>query len=634
MDLLVEDVSRFLRQAPPFSFLDDDTLASVAGSLSMEYYPAGTTILRQGGQPSTALRLIKKGGVKITVSSDGGDETLIDYRGDGDNFGFLSLIGKDAQDTTITSVEDTICYLLPKDRVLKLLESNPAFTEYFLKKHLSKYIHRASVDNGRLHGAGGRGAALYTTQVSDVMNSSVITVRTGSSIREAARKMAAGRVGSVVVVGADGAAIGIVTDEDLRSKVVAEGRSYDADVTTIMSSPLVSVDARRYCFDVLLTMLGRGIHHVLVTDDGRIAGIVTNHDLLFQQGVSPLVLARNIASQEAVDGLADMARKISDIVGLLLKEGARAAIIMRIVTELNDHVLRRAVYLAGKRFGAAPVPYCWLALGSEGRCEQVYASDQDNAVVYQQPLTDDEEEIAWRYFSPFTVEVQDILERCGFPPCEQGFMASNPLWCQPPVTWNRHFTRWLAEPRFESLATAQIFYDMRPVAGDSALSADVRRHALAQVDNYKIFLGSLANQVTKNRPPLGFFKSFVVEKSGEHRDELNLKVKGSLPIVDIMRFFALEKGIDATSTLERIAQLRDSHATVMRFGDELDQSFEFIMLLRIINQHRQHEAGLAITDFINPDQLTSVEKKGLKDAFETTSRVLDTIVERYRLFIC
>ncbi len=600
----------------------------------MEFYPKGSTILHQDGPPSEYLRIIKKGGVKVFIKPDNGEEVLIDYRSEGDSFGLLSLVGGDKSRANVVAVDDTICYLLNKTAILKLVDSVPAFTEFFLKSFLNKFIDKTYEEmhnKSLLFGGGDK--LLFTTPVGEIAVRNVMTAPQTISIRKAAEIMSERRYSSLVIVDEEGVPAGIVTDRDLRDKVVSKGRTGSEKVSDIMSVSLIKSEARDYCFEALLKMIRYNIHHLLVVDQGKLMGIVTNHDLMMLQGTSPISLVREIESQQTIDGLVPAARKTNEIVGLLLKEGARASNITRIITEINDRLVKKIIEIAEKEFGSPPLPYCWMVFGSEGRKEQTFRTDQDNAIIYEDPLTEKEDAEARTYFSVFSAFIRDSLIKCGFPRCPANYMASNPEWCQPVKIWKKYFSSWVYTPTPDAVMKSLIFFDFRPLYGDFGLADSLRDFLSSFLDGQMIFLGYMANMVIKNTPPVGFFKSLIVEKSGEHKDELNLKVKGIAPIVDIVRLFSLEKGLKETSTLERLSELRERHTIVREYADELEHAFEFIMLLRIQNQFEQIEAEKMPDNFINPKKLSNLEKRTMKESFTLISKLQDIIIERYKPLI-
>ncbi|MBI5100392.1 MAG: cyclic nucleotide-binding/CBS domain-containing protein [Nitrospirae bacterium] len=621
----------FLKNTQPFQLLDERTLAAVSDGITEAIYPAGSTILKQDGPPSEYLRIIKKGGVKVYIALDGEEDVVIDYRAEGDSFGLLSLVGGDRSRANVVAYEDTSCYLIDKKTIQGLMETNPAFSEFFYKSFLNKYIdktYKEMHNKSLLYGGGEK--LFFTTPVGELASRELITAGLDTSIRESAELMSANKVSCLVLLDSDGIAAGIVTDRDLREKVVSKARNVSDPVSAIMTVPLMKVEAREYCFEALLKMIRYNIHHLLVVDEGRLKGIITNHDLMMLQGTSPISVAMEIEAQQTIDGLAPVAGKINKIVALLLKEGARASNITRIISEINDRMVRRVLEIAERKFGAPPLSYCWIAFGSEGRKEQTFKTDQDNAIIYENPKSEEDEKRALEYFSGFTVFVRDSLVRCGFPLCPANYMASNPKWCQPVKSWESLFYRWISSPTPESVLHSLIFFDFRPLSGNLKLAENLRVYLEKILKGQNIFLARMASVITNNRPPLGFFRTFVVEKSGEHKDRLDLKLRGVGPMVDIARLFALESGVMETSTLERIKAMKPVHPVIIELGDELEQAFEFISLLRIHHQMGLIERGLPPDNFINPNRLSNMEKKSLRESFQLVLKIQDAIVELFR----
>jgi CBS domain-containing protein len=629
--MLTHAPAAFLHGIPPFQILDETTLEALAETVCLDFYPKGFPILTQGGPASDALQVVVTGGTKVSMRSGENEEIVVDYRSEGDAIGFLSLYSGDRSRTDVTAVEDTTCYLIPREPFLALLEANPDVREYFHRTFLAKYMDKAFSDmRNRSQLLGGGGKRLFTTTVGDLATHAVVTAPRGITIRAAAEIMSRQRISSVVLVDADGSPAGIITDRDLRDKVAARGRSTAEPVASIMSTALIKADVADYCFEALLTMLRHNIHHLLVVSQGRLRGIITNPDLLVLQGTSPISVVREIDGQTDLEGLVQAAAKIDDIVGLLLKDGAKAGSIMRIITEINDRLVRKLIDFALRALGPAPLPWCWLSFGSEGRREQAFRTDQDNALVFADPGSPREEAQAREWFARFARYMRDGLARCGFAPCPAGYMADNPSWSQPLGAWRDLFTKWVCNPGPEALLRAAIFFDFRGLAGTLSLAEELRAHLNRTTRNQSVFFARLAGTVTEHRPPLGFFGSIAVEGRGAHKDKLNLKISALGPIVGIARLCALEAGIPQTGTLARLAALQADHPLLGRFGEELAQAFEFLSLLRIQHQLEQRRAGGQGDNFIDPESLGSFEKKSLKDAFRLVSRVQDLIVEQYR----
>ena len=396
--MIIEDVLSFLKGIPPFQFLEEPVLRKAAGGLSLEFYPKDTVILKQNGPPSDSLRVIKKGAVKVLMGDETGEEIVLEYKGEGDNFGFLSLIGKDRQRTTVKAVEDTLCYIMDAPRVRKLIETSPAFNEYFMA-YLSRYVDRTYQEmhqRNALYSDSDR--LLFTTPVGSIAIP-LITVSEKTSIQEAAQVMAQHKISSLIIRNENNLPTGIVTDRDLREKVVAKGRNIVEAVKNIGNLSLIRVDGTDTCFEALLKMIQYGIHHLLVVEEGALKGIVTNHDLMLLQGTSPVSFANDILNQETVEGLVPLTRKIFNIINLLLKEDTQVAHLSNIITEIYDRLFRKVMEIGEKKFGPPPLPYCFVVLGSEGRREQIFKTRQDHALIYFDPGTPGAEIEAAGYFA-------------------------------------------------------------------------------------------------------------------------------------------------------------------------------------------------------------------------------------------
>jgi CBS domain-containing protein len=367
----------------------------------------------------------------------------------------------------------------------------------------------------------------------------------------------------------------------------------------------------------------------LVTEDGRPKGALTSHDLMLLQGKSPLSLARSIEQQQSVDDLATAQKRIGDLLPLLMREGARASHITRVVAELNDRVMVKILKLAEEKLGPSPVAYCWVVLGSEGRREQTFKTDQDNALLYDNP-PDELRACANEYFAELAAFAQKALERCGYPPCPGGWMASNPRWRMPLSAWKAIFKQWIEEAEYHSVEDALILLDMRPIAGDVSLHERLATDIADQLKGASFFKSVLACISIGRKPPLGFFRTFVLDRSGEHKEELDIKETGTGPVVDATRLFAVDAGISQTNTVDRLIALRTTKYMDENVLTELQEAFEFLTLLRLENQLQQARDGKPLNNFISPRKLTHLQRGLLREAFQTVARVQSLIDDRFR----
>jgi CBS domain-containing protein len=598
--------------------------------MTLEYFPKDEVILAAGRQVSEALYIVQKGAVKLGIRTNVGKELVLDMRSEGEVFGLMSLMGRDVARLDVVALEDTLCYSIPAEDVQELMERHREVSEYFMRASITRYMDRSLAElRTQVNLMGNAEQLLYSLAAGDVARHRAVVCSESATICDAAKVVSMGKSGALFVVDTEGRAIGVVTDRDFAKKVVAGGVATDLPVTKIMTTPVIAVESSARIFEALLVMLGRNIHHILVTEEGKPKSVLTSHDLMLLQGKSPLSLARHIEQQQSIEDLAVAQKRIGDLLPLLMREGARASHITRVVAELNDRVMTKILELGEEKLGPPPVPYCWVVLGSEGRREQTFKTDQDNALLYADPEEADRAR-ASEYFEKLAVYAQEALEKCGYPACTGGWMASNPRWRMPLEAWQAMFREWIGEAAYHSVEDALILLDMRPVAGDFSLYAKLAAGIAEQLKTASFFKSILACISVGRKPPLGFFRSFVLDRSGEHKEELSIKDTGTGPIVEASRLFAADAGISHTNTVDRLSALRAAEYMDPKVLTDLQEAFEFLTLIRLENQLQQAREGKPLSNYISPRKLTNLQKGLLREAFQTVARMQSVIDDRFR----
>lgn len=627
-------VLEFIRRIRPFSELDEEKLQQLAEQCTIDFFPKGTLVLQQAVTDVTHLYLIQQGGVKVYLTDSQGELTLKDFRGEGGYFGALGVIRNAKATFNVETVEDTFCYLLEKEKFLDLIRTHPRVAQFYLESLSEEMVRSAysELRRNRVETRGSDAFHLFSMEVQDVVQRSLARVSATETIKRAARKMAELRIGSLIICDESEKIIGIITDKDLRSKVVAKGLNYDLPVETVMTSPVQTISAHASCFDALLKMMRDDVHHLAVERNNSIIGVVTAHDIMVQQGSSPVYLVREIVAQRKIEGLYTLSHKVPMVVRTLVEEGAKANNITRMISVLNDHIVERLLTLLRQEMGPPPQRFCWLMMGSEGRKEQTFKTDQDNALVYGTPADDWEEtKTAKLYFRRFGNEAIRHLEACGYPLCKGNMMASNPKWRKPYIVWQGYFDHWLNAPEPQEVLNATIFFDFRPGYGTRSLGEQLRDYLTAQAPQKGIFLMHLAKDCLVGKPPLTFFRNFIVEKDGVHKNRLDLKTRGLVPIVDFGRVMALKHGVKETNTVERLQALAaGEHIPRELFTDSLE-AYEFQMQVRLIHQLRMLEQNLMPDNFIDPAELSDIEKITLKEAFAVVGRIQSYLKDEFRV---
>lgn len=626
--MLEEEVKDFLRRHPPFDLLSEEELGLVVQDISIEYYPKGVKILSQGGNPTEYLRIIKKGAVKVYVESHEGEELNIDFRTEGELFGYISMISGDRSRANVVAIEDTLCYLIPKERVLALVETNPALNQYFLKSFFINFIDKTYEETKKRFSIIGEGERLlFTTPIGEIVRRAPVTVSAETRIRDAARIMTKEQISSVIVTDSSGVPTGIVTDRDLRSKVVARGRDIDEPVINIMSSHLVRVDADEYCFEALLKMIHYNIHHIVVIKDGRLAGLVSNHDFMLLQGQSPTTLVKEIERSYDISQLEGIKERLVTVVTNLMKDGARAYNLTGLISEVADKVIIKLIEHIEKQIGPAPINYSLFAYGPLARRELTLKPRIHLGIVHEDTTNLSLVRSTKEYFNEFA----DLLNRTiGSLLTGNNSSHHNEFLSKEQIRslsdWVSLWERYASDP-FRYRPSMEML-DLRSVHGDDQILKSLQVAIYKIVRDTEDFMDYLATETVENRPPLGFFRKFVVEKSGEHRNELNLFRKGIIPVVSSVRLFSLENEINEQSTLRRLKALSENREFSQ--GNDLLIAFDYLMMLLMHHQIEQIQLGESPDSFINPEQMSTLEKKTLKETFQLMANIYEFIEKGYK----
>lgn len=458
-----------------------------------------------------------------------------------------------------------------------------------------------------------------------------VTVSPEASVREALELMDAGRIGSVLIAAGDGVPQGILTFGDvLRRIVLAEEANLWRPVTEVMTPGVVQLGVEATAYDAVLLMARRNVRYVTVMDrSGRLAGVVSRGDLYSAQRIASEEVVNAVLSARDLPQLVQAAETVRAFSVRLVAQGMAAEQTIQWISSLNDLIALHAIDLVRAQHTLPEVPWCWLAFGSEGRFEQTLATDQDNGIIFAAQGAADTAALR-EAFLPFALAVNQALAACGFPLCKGEIMASNPKWCLSAEEWRARFLGWISHAEPVALLNASIFFDFRPLYGDAGLSDSLRDWLLDHTVGSALFLRLMAANALQSRPPLGLIRDFVFDKKGDHPRTLDLKLHGVRPYVDAARLFALEQGLRATNTAQR---LRDASRHASFGGEDIAaviDGYHFIQLLRLKNQ--QGEAEFGSPNRIDPARsINHLERQVLKHAFRQANRLQDRLRADYRL---
>ncbi|MCK9285327.1 MAG: DUF294 nucleotidyltransferase-like domain-containing protein [Rhodocyclaceae bacterium] len=456
-----------------------------------------------------------------------------------------------------------------------------------------------------------------------------VTAAPETPLREVVEMMAGERVGSVVVVESESQRpIGIFTLRDLLRLVAAGGLDLDTMVAGAMTdSGLIMLHWRSTAYQAEIMLARHGVHHVIVVDaTGRLAGIVSQSDILDLQRGGIKAIAGAIRSARDMEALCAAAEDIRRIARQMLNDGSAAEALTQSISTLNDQLALRILELTRLDFALPKVRWCWVALGSEGRFEQTLSTDQDNGILFDAAADAD---IVRAALLPFAREVNARLAHCGFPLCKGEIMAGNPALCLSLSEWKERFNGWLRCTNPDALLNATIYFDFRPIYGDENLAEALRAWLCDAIPEESAFLRLMAENAVRAQPPLGLIREFAFDDNAVFPHTLDLKAFGARPFVDAARTLALAHGVAATSTAERLRELQRQGTLGNEDVEAIIDGFYFIQALRLRQQHGETIAGGE--NRIDPDTLNELDRNVLKIAFRQARKLQQKLQLEYRV---
>ncbi len=586
---LSESLHRFLASVHPYDSLSEADLQELASICSHEEPLAGDTVFAVGDTVNN-IYVIAAGEVEIRDESD----VQISLLGPRNSFGERALMRGETSTRTATALSDSSLIVIPSKTLLALIDDHPQFARFFDRRHSA----RPQTND------------LTTFVVDRLMNADPVTCAPDLSIRDAAGMMRDRKISSICITEQDSLK-GIVTVRDMSNRVVASATSIDQPISAIMTPDPVTLEPSALGTDVLHMMMERGIGHIPIARSGKLVGIVTKTDLTRAQSTSSADLVRQIAKAEDIASMAGITARIPQLLVQLHGAGNRHDTVTRLITDIADTTTRRLLTWAEEELGPPPVSYVWLACGSQGRQEQTGVSDQDNCLI----LSDEAADADMSYFAKLARFVCDGLDACGYYFCPGDMMATNPQWCQPVRVWRDYFEGWIATPNPMAQMLASVMFDLRPIGGDESLFAGLQRNTLDAAAKNSIFTAHMISNSLKHQPPLGLLRGLATIRSGEHRNQVDLKLNGVVPIVDLGRIYALLGGFESVNTRARIEAAVAENIVSPGGGADLLDAYDLIADLRLEHQMKLAKTGKKPDNYLDPSDLSDLERSHLRDAF-------------------
>lgn len=619
MQVELIDIRNHLRQHPPFNEMPEERVNRVTESIEIVYARAGTELLRIN-EPSKALFYVRSGAVEIYRRSG----ELYDRVSEGEIFGQFGLLMSKHVRFPAIALEDSLIYRIPAETFHYLFEQDEDFADYVEvedRNRLRTAVSRREKSN-----------QLMTSRVSRLISRTTVSAPYTVRLQEAARLMTEHSVSALLLMEGEGSETllkGVITDRDLRTRAVSEALPSETPVSDIMTENPITISSKSYIFEAMLTMLHNNIHTLPVMDGQEVRGVITLSDIVKYESQSSLYLVGNIFNQNTIKGLKKISLEVRDSFVRMVNEDANSHMIGSAMAGIGRSFTQRLLELGEEKLGPAPIPYCFMALGSMARDEQLVVTDQDNAIILDDSFITEEHDV---YFLELAEFVSNGLAECGYTYCTGDIMATNERWRQPLKVWKTYFADWIDNPQAQALLNSNIFFDLDGIYGETDFAEQLKTLVTQKAPNSQRFLAMMARNALNRTPPLGFFRNFVMEedgKHGKHNKTFNLKRRGTAPLSDLIRIHALACGSRAQNSFERLDHIGKTRLILDEGIGNLRDALEFIAIVRIRHQALAIEAGREPDNNVRPQDLSPFERSHLKDAFQVVSNAQKFLKYRY-----
>ncbi|MGM0521257.1 MAG: DUF294 nucleotidyltransferase-like domain-containing protein [Pseudomonadota bacterium] len=627
MDVELLEIRQHMSQFPPFDALSDELLDAIAENIEVRYFKTGSDILLLNEQ-ADELCYIRSGAVEVYRRQG----ELYNRLGEGDIFGHFNLLRDHRVRFPAKAIEDTLIYFIPERIFQRLCEKDEHFADFveLERPRLESLAEEQKKSND-----------MMVTRIRKLLSRYPVMVEITTSVQVAAQQMSEAQASALLVLkrgageprysfkdseGETWQMYGIMTDSDFRTGVVAKGLDPSTPIEQVITPRLITVQSDVSIYEAMLIMLRNNVHHLPVLYRQRPVGVVHLSDIIRYETHSGLYLVSNIFNQSSVEGLSRLVPDVRAAFVRMVEEGANSQMVGSALSTIGRSFTRRLLELAEELLGPPPVPYCYMVNGSMARNEQTIVTDQDNALVLSDAFDPEQHD---EYFYQLAKFVSDGLDACGYTYCKGDVMATNTKWRQPLKVWKRYFHDWMANPTPEKLLHSSIFFDLDSIYGEDVYIRELQDLIATQAPKSPLFLAALGRNALNRTPPLGVFRTFVMEQDGKHNNSINLKRRGTAPMVDLIRVHALACGSKAQNSFERLQAINNTQLLASGVGNKLSYALEFLCLSRIRHQMIDLQEERNPDNNIEPENVESNERHGLKDAFQVLSNAQKFLKFRY-----
>ena len=632
-NIISERVADFLKNYPPFNVIEEEALQLLAQQVTIVYKEKNSTVFAEDETPHTFFYIVHKGAITLRRLTN---NEIIDICDEGDVFGLRPLMANENYKLEAKAREESILYAIPIDIFRPYAKDNEEVSDFLIESFASNTRNPYSKSHkGKLLGNEFTETINPEVKLLDLQpvtySKKIVSCDENTSVKKVAEIMSKKQIGSILIL-KDKLPIGIITDKDLRNKIVSGKYPVNAPASNIMSSPVITYPRTMTVTQAQMAMMKSSISHLCLTQDGTVhtkaVGILSKHDIMVSLGNNPAVLVKAIKRSKKVKQIKPIRKSIMHLLQGYLDENIPMGLTAKIISELNDACIKQVIEISLKKMKTPPpVKFAWLAIGSQGRSEQLLHTDQDNALVFEN-VPKEQLPATTKYFLRLAKHVVKGLHTIGYEYCPAEMMASNPKWCLSLQEWKDLVSHWIINPGPDEVLMSSIFFDYTVSYGDALLVDALSEHILETTKKYPIFFFHLADGALQNPSPSGFFRKFLVEQDGQHKDFFDLKRRALMPLIDAARILVLSHSVKSISnTWERYEKV----AALEPINEELYLSCSYatkaLLKFRTKQGLLHHDSGR----FIALDRLNKEEKVKLKRTFKTIKEIQELISVRFKL---
>ncbi len=621
----------FVKDIPPLSYLKNEDILTVSENIIVSYFPENHVIFKQNDPVHEVFYLIKEGAVLLT---DELDPVPINQCDEGDVFGLRAVIRKKNYLLTATAIEESIVYGIPSVYYEDFIKENKEANHYLLSIFAGNIPSNfGNEDPDQEFKATLQDLNPFIYQFIPInFSKNPLTCVANLPILQAAKLMSDQNVGSIIVTDDNNFPVGIVTDKDLRKKIATGRVNIEETISKIMSFPVVTVPPKLSQSEAQIIMLTNQITHLCVTQNGNpdsaVVGVISEHDILLNSANNPITIHKSIKRAKTISELKEIRQKTGLLLENYLQQNVPIEFITSIISNINEFITKKIIdFSILEMEEKPPTSFAWVSLGSQGRREQILLSDQDNAIIYAN-ASSEKNALYKIYFLSLANKINVGLHEIGFDYCPAEMMANNPKWCLSLEEWKNQFHDWITVPDREKLMLCTIFFDFQDIYGDRNLSSELTKSIFKSIDHYPIFLNHFALNTVKTPAPLSFFRQFLVEHSGEHKDQFDIKLKAIMPLVDAARVLIFSNKISGiNNTIKRFERLREVEPQNAYIYSQCIEAYTTLLSFRTSYGLLHKNTGR----FIDIKQLNKVDRLKLKNCFKPIQEVQKLIQTRFQL---